>query len=190
MPERQRFAKDKGRLRHRTFLGIDQQKHALNHAKRPFHFAAEVGMSGGVDDVDLDAFISDAGVLGADGDAAFTLLIHRIHNTLAHVLDLPVDVRLPQHGINQRCFAVIDVRNDGNVSNVGPLTKRRAPDFLNGVGRQMCVHTLYLLETKKKTPTDAASSGSISHGASNYKRIKYATPDGTTACLEFWSLSL
>jgi hypothetical protein len=58
-------------------------------------------------------------------------------------------VRLSEHGIDQGRFAVIDVRDDGDVSNIGPLTKWCAPYFVNGVGRQMCVHTCTLFRTKK-----------------------------------------
>ena len=61
-----------------------------------------------------------------------------------------MNMRLPEHGIDQGRFAVVDMRDDGDVSNIGPLTKWCAPYFLNGVGRQMCVHTVYLLKNKKR----------------------------------------
>ena len=181
--ERQCLPKDKGRLRHRAFLRIDQQQHAFNHAQGPFYFSAEVGMPRRIDDIDLDALISDARVLGPDRDAALTLLIHRVHNAFAHVVDLPMDVRLPEHRVDQGGFAMVDVGNNGDVANVGPLTKRSAPDFLNGVGCHMCIHnaTLYVVETKKKTPTDAASTDSIVHDPYDYKPMQR---------LEFSALSL
>ena len=34
------------------------------------------------DDIDLDVLVHDAGVLGADGDAALALQVHRIHDAL------------------------------------------------------------------------------------------------------------
>jgi len=34
-------------------------------------------------------------------------------------------VGLPQHGIDERGFPVVDVRDNGDVANVGPTTFRR-----------------------------------------------------------------
>jgi len=53
--ESQRLLGHEARLRHRAFLGIDEQHHAVDHRQRPFHLAAEVGVAGGVDDVDVRA---------------------------------------------------------------------------------------------------------------------------------------
>ena len=46
-------------LRHGAFEGIDQQQHAVGHVEHALHLAAEVGMAGGVDDVDLDILVGD-----------------------------------------------------------------------------------------------------------------------------------
>jgi hypothetical protein len=47
----------------------------IGHVEHPLHFAAEVGVTWGVDDVDLYARIGDCRVLGEDGDAALALQI-------------------------------------------------------------------------------------------------------------------
>ena len=50
----QRFAQHKTRLRHRAFCRINQQQHTVNHVEYAFHFAAEISVTGRIDDVDLD----------------------------------------------------------------------------------------------------------------------------------------
>ncbi len=58
-------------LRHGAVQGIHQQQHRVDHLQHPLHLAAEVGMAGGIDDIDLVAAVVDGEVLGEDGDAAF-----------------------------------------------------------------------------------------------------------------------
>lgn len=52
-----------------SFLGIDEDQHPIHHAERTFHLAAEVSVPRRIDDVDLDAFVGDAGILGSDRNA-------------------------------------------------------------------------------------------------------------------------
>ena len=68
--------------------------------------------------VEDDALVVDAYVLGAYGYAALAFEVHRVHDALAHLLDVAVYMRLPQYGINQRRLAVVDVRNYSYVSYV------------------------------------------------------------------------
>ena len=49
---RQRLGKHELGLRHRALGGIHQQERAIDHRENPLHLAAEIGMSGGVDDVE------------------------------------------------------------------------------------------------------------------------------------------
>jgi hypothetical protein len=53
--ERQRLAGDELGLRHRAFGAVDQQDHAVDHREDALDLAAEVGVAGGVDDVDARA---------------------------------------------------------------------------------------------------------------------------------------
>jgi hypothetical protein len=52
--EGERLLGDEARLRHRSFDGIDQQQNAVDHRQDAFDFAAEVGVSRRVDDVDMN----------------------------------------------------------------------------------------------------------------------------------------
>ena len=62
--------------------GVDDQQHAVDHLHDPLDFAAEIGVAGGVDDVDVVIVPLKSRVLRADGDALFALEIHRIHHAL------------------------------------------------------------------------------------------------------------
>ena len=50
---RERLAQHELRLRHRPLEGVDQHEGAVGHLQGPLDLAAEVGVAGGVDDVDL-----------------------------------------------------------------------------------------------------------------------------------------
>ena len=61
--ELQRLAQHEAGLRQRAFGGIDEQEDAVHHRQRTLHLAAEVGVAGGVDDVELDLARLAAAVL-------------------------------------------------------------------------------------------------------------------------------
>ena len=57
------------------------------------------------------------GVLGQDGDALFLLEVTAVHDAfLGVVAAVGQGARLPQHRVNQRGFAVVDVRDDGDIA--------------------------------------------------------------------------
>ena len=70
------FLGDEAGLWHRAIHGVHQQENAVNHGEDALDFAAEVGVSGGIDDVDLVVFPADGGVFRHDGDAAFAFEVH------------------------------------------------------------------------------------------------------------------
>ena len=72
------FAEHEGGLRHRTFLRVYEQEHAVHHAERPLDFAAEIRVPRGIHNVDLDPVVHHAGVLRFDGDPALALLVHGV----------------------------------------------------------------------------------------------------------------
>src|SRR2546429_8974383 len=82
----------------------------------PLVFPAEVGVAGGIDDVDARAAILDGAVLGEDGDAALALDVVGIHDALAELLVGGKGARLLQQAVDQRGLAVVDVRDDGDVA--------------------------------------------------------------------------
>ena len=51
--ERERLAGDELGLRHRPFGGVDQQDDAVDHRQDALDLGAEIGVAGGVDDVDV-----------------------------------------------------------------------------------------------------------------------------------------
>ena len=51
-------------LRHRAFVGVHQQQHRVDHGQHALDLAGEVGVAGGVDDVDEVAVPLDRAVLG------------------------------------------------------------------------------------------------------------------------------
>jgi len=100
-----------------AFGRIDQQHDAVDHLQGAFHFAAEVGVAGGVDNVDLAAFKDDGGVLGQDGDAALPLQFVRVHHPIGDLFVGSEGSRLTEHGVHQRGLSVVNVGNDGDISN-------------------------------------------------------------------------
>ena len=86
--------------------------------ERALDFAAEIAVAGRIDDVDLDAVVADAGGLGENGDAALALQVVRVHDALGDFFVGAENAALPEHGVDQRGLAVVDVRDDGDVANL------------------------------------------------------------------------
>ena len=116
--ELERLLQHEARLRHRPLDGVHQQQAAVGHVQHALDLAAEVGVAGRVDDVDLDAAIHDRRVLGQDRDAALALQVVRVHDQLADLLVLAEDVALLEQAVHQRRLAMVDVRDDRHVADV------------------------------------------------------------------------
>jgi hypothetical protein len=119
----QRLAEDEAGLGQGALGGVDEQDDAVDHEQPALDLAAEVGVAGGVDDVDLHLAAvrrrpADRGVLREDRDALLALEVHRVHDALVHVLVLAEHPGLPEHGVDQRRLAVVDVGDDGDVAEV------------------------------------------------------------------------
>ena len=117
-PALQRPRQHGARLGHGAFDGVDQQQAAIGHVQHPLHLAAEIGVAGGVDDVDLYARVGDGGVLGQDGDAALALQIVGVEDQAARGGGVAEDVRLLEQPIDEGGLAVVDVGDDGDVAQV------------------------------------------------------------------------
>ena len=115
-PGRQSLFKDKPGLGQRTFRRIHQQNSSVRHGERPFHFSAEIGMTGGINNVDADALPHDRAVLGRDGNPPFPFKFHGVHEPLVDVLIVTKQAALTKHGIHQSGLAVVDMRYDCDVS--------------------------------------------------------------------------
>ena len=89
--------------------------------ERPLDLAAEVGVAGGVDQVDLDALPVDRGGLGEDGDAPLALLVVGVHDSVDHRLVGGEGAGGTQQRVDQRGLAVVDVGDERDVTNVRVL---------------------------------------------------------------------
>ncbi len=103
-------------LRHRAVLSVDQQQYGVDHRHHALYFTAEVGVAGGVDDVDAVVVPLDSGVLGQDGDAAFLFLVVGVHHALVVELTALQGAGLAQELVDQGSFAMVNVSNDGDVA--------------------------------------------------------------------------
>ncbi len=100
-----------------AFGGVDEEDYAVDHFEGALDFTAEVGVAGGVDDVDLGVFVVDGGVFGQDGDAALFFEIVGVHDALGYGFVGTEGAGLAEHGVDEGGFAVVDVGNDGDVAN-------------------------------------------------------------------------
>ena len=117
-PDLQRLGDDELRLRHRPFGGVDKDDGAVDHGEDALHLAAEIGVAGGVDDVDAGVFPGDRGRLGHDRDAAFFFEIVRIHHAFGDALVLAEGARLLQQTIDECRLAVVDVGDDSDIAQL------------------------------------------------------------------------
>jgi hypothetical protein len=76
------FAEDEAGLRERALRGVYEEEDSIDHGEASLDLSTEVGVAGGVDDVDLHIAKADRRVLGEDGDAFFTLEVVRVHDPI------------------------------------------------------------------------------------------------------------
>ena len=103
-------------LRHRAFCCVNQQNNAVYHLEDTLYLAGEVGVARGIYDVDLYALVMYRGVLCQNGNAALTLDVARVHDTLLYHLIFAESASLLEHLIDQSSLAMVNVRNDGDVA--------------------------------------------------------------------------
>ena len=85
-------------------------------------------MAGGVHDVDSVTVPLERGVLGENRYPALPFQIIGIENSFLHGAARRKRTRLLQQPVDQRGFAVVDVRNDRNVSYfVNHISKTQRP---------------------------------------------------------------
>ena len=118
----QRLGQHELGLGHDALFGIDQDDAAVHHAQDALDLAAEVGVTGGVDDVDAGfaglAVPEHRGAFGQDGDAAFLLLVVGVHGALGRRLIGSEHAGLGQKLVHQGRLAVVDVGDDSDVAQV------------------------------------------------------------------------
>ena len=88
----------------------------------------EIGVAGGVDDVDAGVLPDDRGRLGEDGDAALALEIVRIHHPFGDALVLAEGAGLLEQLVDEGRLAVVDVGDDGDVAELHGPSKGKSPE--------------------------------------------------------------
>ncbi len=91
----ERFAEDKTRLWQWPLTRIHQEHDAVNDFEHALDFAAKVGMSRCVNDINPRAVIRNGRILRHNGDTAFAFQVNRIHDALGHGLVVTKDATLP-----------------------------------------------------------------------------------------------
>ena len=99
--------------------GIDDEDDTVHHFHDTFHFSAEVGVSRGVYDVNDVLIPVNGSVLGLNGDAFFTFQIHGVHGALGDGLVFTVGAASLKKLIDEGRFAMVNVGDDGEVSELG-----------------------------------------------------------------------
>ena len=112
------LAEHEARLRLGAVVGVDDEQHAVDHAKGAFDLAAEVGVAGGVENVDDLAVPVDRRVLRLDRDALLLFEVHGVHGALGNLLVGTVNAALFEELVDERSFAVVDVGDDSDISDV------------------------------------------------------------------------
>src|SRR5690606_35333673 len=78
----------------------------------------EIGMARRVDYIDAGVLPVDRGRLGEDGDAAFLFDVARVHGAFIDALVFADRAGLFQERVNQRRLAMVDMRDDRDVSKI------------------------------------------------------------------------
>src|SRR5207244_12372 len=110
------------RLRFDALRSVDHQHRALAGGERAAHFVGKIDMARRIEEVQ-QVVLAVAGAifqrrgLRLDGDAALALELHRVEHLLAH-LALGESAAHLDEAIGERRLAMVDVRDDGEVSNV------------------------------------------------------------------------
>ena len=105
-------------LRHWTFRGVYEQDNAVDHLQDAFYLTAEIRVTGGVDNIDFYAVPVYGGVFREDRNTSFPFQIAGVHNAFAYRLIFVIRATLLQHFVNECSFAVVNVRDDGDVAQI------------------------------------------------------------------------
>ena len=76
-------------------------------------------MPGRIRDIDRDPLVRNGGIFSQNRDAALSLKLIGIHHHLLSLVRLNREgACLLKHRVHQRCFAMVNVRDDGNVAQI------------------------------------------------------------------------
>ena len=128
-PQFDGFSQDEARLRHGSFEGVHDEQDGIRHLQYALDFTAKVSVTRGVEDVDLDALPVSAHVFGQDGDPAFALEVVVVQDQFTGFLAGIDGLALVDDVVDQGGFAVVNVGDDGDVSNAVHGVARKGNSF-------------------------------------------------------------
>ena len=110
-----RLLQDKAGLRHRSFKGIYQKKNPIRHIEYTFYFPTKVGVTRGIDDVDLDVLVLNRNILGDNGNSTLAFQVVIVQNQFSLVLVFAEQTAVVHDFVYQGGLTVVNVCNDCNV---------------------------------------------------------------------------
>ena len=116
-PRGERLLRNESRLRHGPFRRVHQQQHRIYHRHDALDFTAEIGVAGGIDDIDAVTPVFDRGGLGKNRYSAFALQLVAVQRALDCLGTGIVAARLLQQPVDQGRFAMIDMGNNCDVTD-------------------------------------------------------------------------
>lgn len=107
------FSQDELSLSHWPLSSTDNQTNTINHAHNSFNFTTKVMMARCINNVNLVPIVVDVCTLWQDCDTLFSFKLVGVHCTLL----TEVNSSESEHAVDKSCLAMIDVSNNGNVSD-------------------------------------------------------------------------
>ena len=114
----QRFTQNEFCLGHRAFKSIYYQYNAVYHFQYTFYLTTEVCVTGCIDDIDFHITVIYCCVFGKNCNTSFPFNITTVHNAFLHILIGTEDTALFQQLVNQCCFTMVYMGNDGYISDI------------------------------------------------------------------------
>jgi hypothetical protein len=105
-------------LWHRPLGCVDQNQRTIGHTDDTFDLATKVGVAWCINQIDFHTAVMDRDVLCQNRDPTLTFQIVAIQNAFTTQFGISVLATLAQQAINQGCFAMVDVGNNDDVTDV------------------------------------------------------------------------
>jgi hypothetical protein len=87
------------------------------HFQHALYLTPEVTVTWGIDDVDFNILVPNRHVFGSDRNSPLTLQVIVVENQFAEFLIVPEQFRRVNNFIDQGGFTVVDVGDNGYISN-------------------------------------------------------------------------
>ncbi len=117
LPHLDGLLKHKTRLRHTALERIDEKQHSVGHVKHTLDLASEIAVPRSVYNIDFHPFVGYGHILCKNCDAPFPFEVIAVKNQFFEVFLSPDQIRLINHPVNKCSLAVVDVRDDCDVSD-------------------------------------------------------------------------